>query len=305
MITMAKYQSPSPKKATRSFAVRVVKVFFRGDNAFYILSAAITEHPDEKCVGNVVTCKGTFRGNVTPNATFSIEGYPSFNKARNEWQMSVTKATEVVSQSRLWLRVLKRVPGIGERRAMEIARQLGDVTLEEIAKSPLALRKLDIKGLQPDTIGEIYNAIKSHSEESYFLKTLYSLDLTDRQIAVIQDTFGRSSLTELRERCYELTSVPGFGFLTVDRIGQAIGVPAKDTYRIKSGLLFAASKCLDNGSTCFEMGDVLKEASKLLGVLPDSLKDQFTDLIKEELIVSEETDVSDKSELLPNDAKTC
>ena len=302
---MPKYQSQNPKQATRNFKIKVVKIFFKGDNAFYILSATITEHPEAKCVGNVVTCKGTFRGNVTPNATFEIEGYPSFNKARNEWQMAVTKASEIVTQSRLWLRVLRRVPGIGDTRAKAIAQALGDVTVEEIAKSPLTLRKLDIKGVGPDTIVAIHAAIKEQAEESTFTKTLYNLELTDRQIAVIQDTFGRSSLTELKSRCYELTSVPGFGFLTADRIGKAIGVPAKDEYRVKSGLLFAASKCLDNGSTCFEADDILKEASKLLDVSQESLHDPFRSLIKENLIISEDTDVSSQSELLPNSAKTC
>lgn len=64
----------------------------------------------------------------------------------------------------------------------------------------------------------------------------------------IYKKYGDASISVVRNQPYRLAAdVWGIGFLTADRIAQAVGIPHDSPDRVKAGLQYALSQSSDQG----------------------------------------------------------
>ncbi|WP_030204766.1 ATP-dependent RecD-like DNA helicase [Streptomyces sp. NRRL S-87] len=157
------------------------------------------------------------------------------------------------------------IKGIGPRIADRIVEHFGTDTLDVIEAEPKRL--IEVPGLGPKRtklIGAAWEEQKAIKEVMVFLQGVG----VSTSIAVrIYKKYGDASISVVRNQPYRLAAdVWGIGFLTADRIAQAVGIPHDSPERVKAGLQYALSQSADQGH-CFLPEEILiADAVKLLQV---------------------------------------
>ncbi|MCC3770262.1 ATP-dependent RecD-like DNA helicase [Streptomyces sp. UNOC14_S4] len=157
------------------------------------------------------------------------------------------------------------IKGIGPRIADRITEHFGTATLEVIEKEPGRL--IEVPGLGPKRtkmIGAAWEEQKAIKEVMVFLQGVG----VSTSIAVrIYKKYGDASISVTRNQPYRLAAdVWGIGFLTADRIAQAVGIPHDSPERVKAGLQYALSQSTDQGHCFLPEERLIADAVKLLQV---------------------------------------
>ncbi|MER7987332.1 ATP-dependent RecD-like DNA helicase [Streptomyces noursei] len=157
------------------------------------------------------------------------------------------------------------IKGIGPRIADRITEHFGIDTLDVIEREPGRL--IEVPGLGPKRtklIGAAWEEQKAIKEVMVFLQGVG----VSTSIAVrIYKKYGDASISVVRNQPYRLAAdVWGIGFLTADRIAQAVGIPHDSPDRVKSGLQYALSQSTDQGHCFLPEEQLIADAVKLLQV---------------------------------------
>ncbi|AIA03726.1 ATP-dependent RecD-like DNA helicase [Streptomyces noursei] len=157
------------------------------------------------------------------------------------------------------------IKGIGPRIADRITEHFGIDTLDVIEQEPGRL--IEVPGLGPKRtklIGAAWEEQKAIKEVMVFLQGVG----VSTSIAVrIYKKYGDASISVVRNQPYRLAAdVWGIGFLTADRIAQAVGIPHDSPDRVKSGLQYALSQSTDQGHCFLPEEQLIADAVKLLQV---------------------------------------
>ncbi|MEU2870097.1 ATP-dependent RecD-like DNA helicase [Streptomyces olivoreticuli] len=157
------------------------------------------------------------------------------------------------------------IKGIGPRIADRITEHFGTDTLDVIEKEPERL--IEVPGLGPKRtkmIGAAWEEQKAIKEVMVFLQGVG----VSTSIAVrIYKKYGDASISVTRHQPYRLAAdVWGIGFLTADRIAQAVGIPHDSPERVKAGLQYALSQSTDQGHCYLPEEKLIADAVKLLQV---------------------------------------
>ncbi|MCW2873528.1 ATP-dependent RecD-like DNA helicase [Actinacidiphila oryziradicis] len=178
------------------------------------------------------------------------------------------------------------IKGIGPRIADRIVEHFGTDTLDVIEQEPKRL--VEVPGLGPKRtklIGAAWEEQKAIKEVMVFLQGVG----VSTSIAVrIYKKYGDSSISVVKNQPYRLAAdVWGIGFLTADRIAQAVGIPHDSPERAKAGLQYALSQATDNGNCFLPEERLLSDAVKLLQVDAGLVIDCLGELVEEEGVVRE------------------
>ncbi|MDF9813342.1 exodeoxyribonuclease V alpha subunit [Streptomyces sp. SPB162] len=104
----------------------------------------------------------------------------------------------------------------------------------------------------------------------------------------IYKNYGDASISVVRNQPYRLAAdVWGIGFLTADRIAQAVGIPHDSPERVKAGLQYALSQATDSGNCFLPEEQLLSDSVKLLQVDAGLVIDCLAELVGEEGVVRE------------------
>jgi len=157
------------------------------------------------------------------------------------------------------------IKGIGPRIAERIVEHFGTDTLDIIEQQPKKL--IEVPGLGPKRtklIGVAWEEQKAIKEVMIFLQGVG----VSTSIAVrIYKKYGDASISVVKNQPYRLAAdVWGIGFLTADRIAQAVGIPHDSPERVKAGLQYALSQSSDQGHCFLPEERLIADAVKLLQV---------------------------------------
>jgi exodeoxyribonuclease V alpha subunit len=157
------------------------------------------------------------------------------------------------------------IKGIGPKIAERIVDHFGTDTLDVIEQEPKRL--IEVPGLGPKRtkmIGVAWEEQKAIKEVMVFLQGVG----VSTSIAVrIYKKYEDASISIVRNQPYRLAAdVWGIGFLTADKIAQAVGIPHDSPERVKAGLQYALSQSTDQGHCFLPEEQLIADAVKLLQV---------------------------------------
>jgi exodeoxyribonuclease V alpha subunit len=179
------------------------------------------------------------------------------------------------------------IKGIGPVMADRITTHFGLETLDVIEQQPKRL--IEVPGLGPKRtkmIGAAWEEQKAIKEVMIFLQGVG----VSTSIAVrIYKKYADASISVVRDEPYRLASdVWGIGFLTADRIAQAVGIPHDSPERVKAGLQYALSQSSEQGHCFLPEERLIADAVKLLQVDTGLVIDCLAELTAQEGVVSEQ-----------------
>ncbi|MEU0129148.1 ATP-dependent RecD-like DNA helicase [Streptomyces sp. NPDC006289] len=216
--------------------------------------------------GDLLTVVGSLLG-AQPGESLRMEGrwgsHPQFGK-----QFLVDNYTTILPAT---IQGIRRylgsglIKGIGPVMADRITTHFGVDTLDIIEQQPKRL--VEVPGLGPKRtkmIAAAWEEQKAIKEVMVFLQTVG----VSTSIAVrIYKKYEDASISVVKNQPYRLAAdVWGIGFLTADRIAQAVGIPHDSPERVKAGLQYALSQSTDQGHCFLPEERLIADGVKLLQV---------------------------------------
>ncbi|MEU2431308.1 ATP-dependent RecD-like DNA helicase [Streptomyces sp. NPDC007861] len=232
--------------------------------------------------GELLTVVGSLLG-AQPGESLRMEGrwgsHPQYGK-----QFTVENYTTVLPATVQGIRRYLGsglIKGIGPRIAERIVDHFGADTLDIIEREPRKL--IEVPGLGPKRtkmIGAAWEEQKAIKEVMVFLQGVG----VSTSIAVrIYKKYGDASISVVKNQPYRLAAdVWGIGFLTADRIAQAVGIPHDSPDRVKAGLQYALSQSTDQGHCFLPQEKLIADAVKLLQVDTGLVIDCLAELAADE-----------------------
>ncbi|MFJ3911877.1 exodeoxyribonuclease V alpha subunit [Streptomyces sp. 2132.2] len=216
--------------------------------------------------GDLLTVVGSLLG-AQPGESLRMEGrwgsHPQYGKQfAVENYRTVLPATIQGIRRYLGSGLIK---GIGPKIADRIVEHFGTDTLDVIEEAPKRL--IEVPGLGPKRtklIGAAWEEQKAIKEVMVFLQGVG----VSTSIAVrIYKKYADASISVVKNQPYRLAAdVWGIGFLTADRIAQAVGIPHDSPERVKAGLQYALSQSTDQGHCFLPEERLIADGVKLLQV---------------------------------------
>ncbi|MEU4260564.1 SF1B family DNA helicase RecD2 [Streptomyces argenteolus] len=215
---------------------------------------------------DLLTVVGSLLG-AQPGESLRMEGrwgsHPQFGK-----QFTVENYTTILPAT---IQGIRRylgsglIKGIGPVMADRITTHFGVDTLDIIEQEPKRL--VEVPGLGPKRtkmIAAAWEEQKAIKEVMVFLQTVG----VSTSIAVrIYKKYEDASISVVKNQPYRLAAdVWGIGFLTADRIAQAVGIPHDSPERVKAGLQYALSQSTDQGHCFLPEERLIADGVKLLQV---------------------------------------
>ncbi|WP_329385369.1 ATP-dependent RecD-like DNA helicase [Streptomyces sp. NBC_01351] len=216
--------------------------------------------------GDLLTVVGSLLG-AQPGESLRLEGrwgsHPQYGRQFTvENYRTVLPATIQGIRRYLGSGLIK---GIGPKIADRIVEHFGTDTLDVIEEQPKRL--IEVPGLGPKRtklIGAAWEEQKAIKEVMVFLQGVG----VSTSIAVrIYKKYADASISVVKNQPYRLAAdVWGIGFLTADRIAQAVGIPHDSPERVKAGLQYALSQSADQGHCFLPQEKLIADGVKLLQV---------------------------------------
>ncbi|NUW05936.1 ATP-dependent RecD-like DNA helicase [Streptomyces sp. CAI-21] len=216
--------------------------------------------------GELLTVVGALLG-AQPGEALRMEGrwgsHPQYGK-----QFTVENYTTVLPATVQGIRRYLGsglIKGIGPRIADRITEHFGVDTLDVIETD--AKRLVEVPGLGPKRTKMIAAAWEEQKAIKEVMVFLQGVGVTTSIAVRIYKKYGDASISVVRNQPYRLAAdVWGIGFLTADRIAQAVGIPHDSPDRVKAGLQHALSQSSDQGHVYLPEDRLIADAVKLLQV---------------------------------------
>ncbi len=170
------------------------------------------------------------------------------------------------------------IKGVGEKLAQRIVKKFGEDTFRVIEEEPERL--VEIKGISERIARQIAEQVYEKREMRRAMLFLQGYGITDKLAVKIYERYGEGLYDMLKTNPYRMAEdIEGVGFKRADEIAQNAGILVNSEYRIRCGLLYTLSQALTAGHTCLPEQMLLTEGSNMLGVAPEELKVQLTNLV--------------------------
>ncbi|MEU9357075.1 ATP-dependent RecD-like DNA helicase [Streptomyces sp. NPDC048301] len=216
--------------------------------------------------GDLLTVVGSLLG-AQPGESLRMEGrwgsHPQFGK-----QFMVDNYTTVLPAT---IQGIRRylgsglIKGIGPVMADRITTHFGVDTLDIIEQHPKRL--VEVPGLGPKRTKMIAAAWEEQKAIKEVMVFLQSVGVSTSIAVRIYKKYEDASISVVRNQPYRLAAdVWGIGFLTADRIAQAVGIPHDSPERVKAGLQYALSQSTDQGHCFLPEERLIADGVKLLQV---------------------------------------
>ncbi len=180
------------------------------------------------------------------------------------------------------------IKGIGPVMADRITTHFGVDTLDVIETEPKRL--VEVPGLGPKRTKMIAAAWEEQKAIKEVMVFLQGVGVSTSIAVRIYKKYADASISVVKNEPYRLAAdVWGIGFLTADRIAQAVGIPHDSPERVKAGLQYALSQSTDQGNCYLPQERLIADAVKLLQVDTGLVIDCLAELAGEEEGVVRET----------------
>ncbi|AWL38505.1 MULTISPECIES: ATP-dependent RecD-like DNA helicase [unclassified Streptomyces] len=216
--------------------------------------------------GDLLTVVGSLLG-AQPGESLRMEGrwasHPQFGK-----QFQVDNYTTILPAT---IQGIRRylgsglIKGIGPVMADRITTHFGVDTLDVIERHPERL--VEVPRLGPKRTKMIAAAWEEQKAIKEVMVFLQSVGVSTSIAVRIYKKYGDASISVVKNQPYRLAAdVWGIGFLTADRIAQAVGIPHDSPERVKAGLQYALSQSTDQGHCFLPEERLIADGVKLLQV---------------------------------------
>jgi len=159
------------------------------------------------------------------------------------------------------------IKGVGPVTAKRIVKQFGEETLDVIEHDPSRL--IETPGVGPKRVRLITQAWAEQQAIKEVMLFLQSHGVSTSLATKIYKTYGDDAIAIVRDDPYRLArDIFGVGFLTADKIAQALGIPADSPRRVAAGVAYALNQATDEGHVFLPTGELTRQAAELLDVSP-------------------------------------
>ena len=175
--------------------------------------------------------------------------------------------------------------GIGKKTAERIVKKFGKDTFKIIDSSPKLLSK--VKGVgkkQQKSLLEAWDDQRGLRDVMTFLR---GVGISHAYAQRIFAKNGLNSIPLIKANPYQLTDIPGIGFLTADGIARNLGFDNNSPHRADAGLLYMLEQQALNGHTCFPRRDLLEKTVQELNIDLSMLESSIRQLLEDRLLNSE------------------
>ena len=175
--------------------------------------------------------------------------------------------------------------GIGKKTAERIVKKFGKDTFKIIDSSPKLLSK--VKGVgrkQQKSLLEAWDDQRGLRDVMTFLR---GVGISHAYAQRIFAKNGLNSIPLIKANPYQLTDIPGIGFLTADGIARNLGFDKNSPHRADAGLLYMLEQQALNGHTCFPRRDLLEKTVQELNIDSSMLESSIRQLLEDRLLNSE------------------
>ncbi|MFE7352679.1 ATP-dependent RecD-like DNA helicase [Streptomyces sp. NPDC057543] len=157
------------------------------------------------------------------------------------------------------------IKGIGPVMADRITTHFGVDTLDIIERQPKRL--VEVPGLGPKRTKMIAAAWEEQKAIKEVMVFLQGVGVSTSIAVRIYKKYEDASISVVKHQPYRLAAdVWGIGFLTADKIAQAVGIPHDSPERVKAGLQYALSQSTDQGHCFLPEERLIADGVKLLQV---------------------------------------
>ncbi|GGU35111.1 SF1B family DNA helicase RecD2 [Streptomyces violascens] len=245
---------------------------------------------------DLLTVVGSLLG-AQPGESLRMEGrwgsHPQYGK-----QFTVENYTTVLPAT---IQGIRRylgsglIKGIGPVFADRITQHFGADTLDIIEQDPGRL--IEVPGLGPKRTKKIAAAWEEQKAIKEVMVFLQGVGVSTSIAVRIYKKYADASISVVKNQPYRLAAdVWGIGFLTADRIAQAVGIPHDSPERVKAGLQYALSQSTDQGHCFLPEERLIADSVKLLQVDTGLVIDCLAELVAEEGAVREKVPAPDGGE---------
>jgi exodeoxyribonuclease V alpha subunit len=178
------------------------------------------------------------------------------------------------------------IKGIGPKMAERIVDHFGQATLQVIEEDPKRL--VEVPGLGPKRTAMIIAAWAEQQAIKEVMVFLQGVGVSTSLAVRIYKTYRDEAIQVVQSEPYRLAGdVWGIGFKTADTIARSLGIPHDSPQRVKAGLQFALSQATEDGHCYLPDGELVEQATGLLGVDAELARQCLEELIQEEGVVAE------------------
>ena len=180
------------------------------------------------------------------------------------------------------------IKGIGPTYARRLVAAFGLETLKILSDEPL--RVLEVEGIGEVRARRILAAWQEQREMQDVMVFLQGHGVTPSMALKIYRVFGTRTIACVKEDPYSLArEVHGIGFVLADRIANGIGISGDFPLRAQAGVLHVLREFSDRGHCFVRLLPLAQNASALLGVEMESVKNAVEKLAARGDVVVEET----------------
>jgi exodeoxyribonuclease V alpha subunit len=269
---------------TETISGAVARIRFRNPaNGYCVLSIDAGEE--------FVTAVG-YIPSIREGDEYSFSGrwtnHPKFGRqfAFSEYELLLPKSRQGIIS---YLSTLAH--GVGPVKAAKIVDALGEDCLDLIREKPELLYR--VQGITSDQAGEIIQKLNENVVLSELSSLICRQGITPRLAAKIYSQYGKDSVNVVKENPYVLADeMYGVGFITADKIAQAVGIVPDSPYRVRAAVEYVLREAAENEGHCYlRPRDIVPTVQKLLGkgcgVGVDEIARACEALIEQEKIVRE------------------
>ncbi|MSP12794.1 MAG: ATP-dependent RecD-like DNA helicase [Chloroflexi bacterium] len=179
------------------------------------------------------------------------------------------------------------IKGIGPVTAKRIVDHFGLDTLD-IIESDIA-RLNEVGGVGAKRIEIIRRGWAEQKQIKEVMMFLSSHGISTSLAVKIYKQYREGALHVLQNEPYRLArDIYGIGFLTADKIAQALGMQPDDPARIEAGIEYVLSKFIDDGHVFAAHATLVEAAREALGVLPAQVEGAIGRLVAQEVLFAED-----------------
>ncbi len=157
------------------------------------------------------------------------------------------------------------IKGVGPVFAKKIVSQFGLQTIDIIEESPDKL--YEVPGIGKRRVEQIKESWEQHKDIKNIMLFLQSQQVSTGYAAKIFKTYGKDSLSVLKENPYRLADdIWGIGFKTADSIAMKLGFKEDDPRRCRSALIYTLGQLSDDGHVYSAREDLLSRTLSMMQV---------------------------------------
>lgn len=267
-----------------NFIGYVSKIIYKSDNNYIVMVFKVKENDlDKKYNNHSITATG-YLYDIEEGLDLSIYGYFQKHNRYGE-QFNVSTYQKVIPQDENGIVKFfssNYFKGIGESKAKDIYKTLGEDCVSLIKKDPNHLNK--VKSLSKRNIEIIINKLEELDNSTDTILDLIKLGFDPKDSNLIYKYYKEETLSIVNNNIYQIYyDIYNFGFSKIDFIFKKNNNSLEDKRRVKAGIIYAMNLlCYSNGDTYLYFDEIYNVLENILGF--SISKDLFSIYLNELII---------------------